>query len=382
MAGLMALGFAALRIFPPHLVMAEGHPDFSYYAYSFRHWSYSDVVALYGSRRLFLHQIPYIKNVIEYPVLIGLYMSMMAHLPGFFGYFLGSIIGISAALAGALYALGEGRGSAAWWFAATPMLTLYGLMNWDLLGIAAWGMAVLAYERERWWASGLWVGIGVATKFFPIVLLPYFAYGLWRRKDPGYRRELRQFLGGAAVTAVGINLPFALTGWRGWSDFFTFNGGRAPDPGFWGRLVALHWLSITNVNLFSLGMTAAGGLFLMDALRKKQLSPVEAAGAALAWWLLVNKVYSPQYMLWAYYAALWCRGNPAKLILMSIAGVCDFFLAMRWLDLGTTGSPFLASFVARVPGPAISIRDLALFWAAMAWKRPAFLHNRTQARQV
>ncbi len=380
--GLIALGFSALRIFPSHLVMADGHPDFSYYAYSFRHWSYSDVVALYGSRRLFLHQLPYVQNVIEYPVLIGLYMSVMAHLPGFPGYFLGSLVGLSLGFFGALWALRAGRGSAAWWFAATPMLTLYGLTNWDLLGIATWGMAVLAYERERWWTSGLWVGIGVATKFFPIVLLPYLAFGLWRRRDSGHRRHLRQFLGAAALAGIIINLPFAITGWRGWTEFFTFNSGRAPDPGLWARLVAIHWLRIADVNLLTLAITAAGGVLLLDAMRKERLNPVEAAGSALAWWLLVNKVYSPQYMLWAYYAALWCRATPVKLVFMNIAGVCDFFLAMRWLELGTTGSPFLAPFVARIPGPVIALRDTALFWAAITWKRPVFLHNRTQARQV
>lgn len=377
----MWLAIQAWRIYPPAFVTAGGHPDFGYYAYSYYHWSYSDMVALYGSRRLYLHLWPYFQNVIEYPVVIGLFMSCMALWPGLAGYFTASSIGLALAFLVALYALTRGRGSRALWFSLSPLLLVYGLMNWDLLGIATWGMAVLAYERGRYRASGLWLGVGVATKFFPIVLFPYLALSLWTKDRPGHRVDLRQFVLGSVISAVGLNLPFAVFADAGWSNFFTFNSGRAPDPGIWNALVHGHWLSLAHVNLLSLVLTGAGGAVILVAVWKGRLPPVPAAAAALAWWLLCNKVYSPQYMMWAYYALLWVDVSPVQWVLMNIMGLFDFGLAMQWLALGTTGSPFLSRFVAVVPLPIIAGRDGTLWLAALS----AFLqrvHNRFRPREV
>ncbi|NMP24008.1 glycosyltransferase 87 family protein [Sulfobacillus harzensis] len=376
--GLASLTVDAARLMPPHALMPLGHPDFNYYAYSYRHASYSDVVALYASRRLYLHQIPYLHNVIEYPVIIGLYMSLMAAIPAFSGYFVASSVGLGASFALALYALcGRGR-EAQWWWALSPLIFFYGLMNWDLLGIATWGMAIWAYERGFWRASGVWGGLGVATKFFPVVLLLYLGYGLWRRE----RLAFRQFLLGALITGIGMNAPFAIFGFQGWSHFFTFNSGRTPDPGLWAALVGQHLLTIADVNLLSLALTAAGGLGLLALVRREVLNPVAAAASALAWWLLCNKVYSPQYMLWVYYAALWTEVGPIPLTIMNLAGCLDFGLAMRWMALGTSGSPLTSLFVRMVPVPVILVRDLTLAFASLRASIAWPLHNRSQARQV
>ncbi|MCY0880979.1 MAG: hypothetical protein OWS74_03205, partial [Firmicutes bacterium] len=70
---------------PPRFLLPGGFPSISYYSYSFVHLSYADVVALYRSLALYRHLIPYVQNPIQYPVVIGLYMSLMAWLPGFWG---------------------------------------------------------------------------------------------------------------------------------------------------------------------------------------------------------------------------------------------------------------------------------------------------------
>ncbi len=380
--GLVWILIQAIRIYPPAVVTAAGHPDFSYYAYSFSHWSYSDMVALYGARRLYLHLWPYFQNVIEYPVVLGLYMSGMALLPGLLGYFLGSVAGLAAAYLTAALVLSQGRGKSVLWWSLSPLLGVYALLNWDLLGIATWGLTVLAYERKHYRAAGLWLGLGIATKFFPIVLFPYLGLALFKLRSRGQRVELRQFLWGTAITAVGLNLPFAIFAEEGWSDFFTFNSGRPPDPGIWGVLVHWHLLNTGNVNLLSLLVTALGGLVLLAAVWKDGLNPIAAGAAGLAWWLLCNKVYSPQYLLWVYYAALWLEINPIQLVVMNIAGLLDFGMAMQWLALGTTGNPLLSRFVAVVVPPVIAIRDLTLAWAAARpwWRRR--VHNRSIAREV
>lgn len=362
LVGLIGIGWAAWRVAPPRFLLPAGHLSLSYYPYSFLHSSYSDVVALYTSRHLYAHPLPYFQNVIEYPVLIGLYMWAMAWLPGFWGYFAGSAAGLMLAFVGALYVLRQGAGDrAAWWFALSPLLVVYGLLNWDLLGIATWGLAALAWRRERFGQAGLYLGLGTVTKFFPVVLVPYMLLGLTVK---GARRGRRVFLGRFALGAVGINLPFALLARPGWSEFFTYNSGRGPVPGVYQWICAQGLAHIDTINGLSLALTLGGGLVLLWAVWKGHLEALGAGTAALVWWLLCNKVYSPQYMLWVYYALLWVDVNPLLLTAVNVAGLLDFFLAMRWLALGTTGNPFLGRFAQMVPAPVIAFRDLTLLAAA------------------
>lgn len=358
--------WAAFRLYPKGFLLSGGHPDLNYYAYSFGHWCYSDVVALYAAHKLFLHQWPYFQTRMEYPVVIGAFMSSMALLPGFMGYFVGSWLGLLCAMAVAFWAVSRARGvRRALWWSASPLLLVYGALNWDVLGIACWGLSVLAFERGRYRGAGLWIGVGVATKFFPLVLLPYLAMSLYRRETRGHRQDFRQLLWGFLVTALGINLPVVVGAFRGWSYFFTFNSGRAPDPGVFGWLRHLHLLTIADVNGVSLLVTFLGGSFLLYGVYRGRLEPLHAATAALAWWFLCNKVYSPQYMLWVYYALLWVDTSPMQLVVTNLVGLMDFGLAMQWLALGTTGSPFLTDFVSRWATPVIAMRDLALFGASV-----------------
>ncbi|WP_028962286.1 glycosyltransferase family 87 protein [Sulfobacillus thermosulfidooxidans] len=366
--GLILMTINMIHIGPPNFLLPGGHPNVSYYPYSFLHWAYSDVVALYGARRLFLHTIPYFQNIIEYPVLIGLYMSAMSWLPGFWGYFIGSGLGLMAAFVGALYLLRQTAGEkAAWWFTFSPLLLVFGMLNWDMLGLLTWGLTIAAWRKQRWFHTGLFLGLGVVTKFFPVVLLPYMVASLYQ-KD--HRTHLKQFLWGFVLTGIGINLPFALFAEEGWSEFFTFNSGRGPDPGIYQWLFQMGILHIDTVNLLSAVLTLAGGLVFLALLWQGKLDAVEAGTAALSWWFLCNKVYSPQYMLWVYYAILWVDVNIPLLLTANAAGLLDFGLAMRWLALGTTNSPFLQQFVDTVPAPIIAFRDLTLLATAiMPWAR-------------
>lgn len=361
--GLLLIAVDAVRSAPPAFLLPGGYPHFGYYPYSFLHWNYSDVVALYGSRQLYLHLLPYFHNVIEYPVLIGLYMSGAALWPGFGGYYAASVLGLMAGFTVALYALWRGRGvEAARWFTWSPMLLVFGVLNWDLLGIAGWGLAVWCFVRRRYGWAGFWAGIGVVTKFFPIVLVPYMAAYLYREHKAGRDGGLGRFLAGFAVTGIGINLPFMVFAERGWSEFFTYNSGRGPDPGVYQWLWQQGVVSISAVNALSLGVTVAGGLWLLAEVLRGRLDPVAAGAAGLTWWIVCNKVYSPQYMLWVYYAMLWLDTGALRRVAMNVAGVLDFGLAMRWLALGTTKNPGLIGFVDWVVPTVLSVRYLTLLW--------------------
>jgi hypothetical protein len=55
--------------------------------------------------------------------------------------------------------------------------------------------------------------------------------------------------------------------------------------------------------------------------------------------LLVNKVYSPQYMLWLFVSGVIAEWPAWSLVLMSVAGLVDYADAMMTLYLSHTHSP-------------------------------------------
>ena len=56
-------------------------------------------------------------------------------------------------------------------FAASPALVLTGLINWDLLAVAAVAGALWAWSRGRPVLTGVLIGLGTATKLYPLFLL-------------------------------------------------------------------------------------------------------------------------------------------------------------------------------------------------------------------
>ena len=112
------------------------------------------------------------------------------------------------------------------WFALAPTLALQAFVNWDLLAVALATAATLAFFRRRDGWAGVLIGLGVAAKLYPGLLLVPFAAERLRGRQPD-RAILLWWSAGAAWLAV--NLPFAATGLSGWWEFFRFNGARPAD---------------------------------------------------------------------------------------------------------------------------------------------------------
>ena len=113
-------------------------------------------------------------------------------------------------------------------FALSPALLLTGLVNWDLIAVAFVAGALWAWARGRPLLTGVLIGLGTATKLYPLFLLGGVLVICLRQ------RRLRTF-GLAAVGAVGAwlvaNLPALLTGPSEWKVFWTFNSERGADLG-------------------------------------------------------------------------------------------------------------------------------------------------------
>ena len=219
-------------------------------------------------------------------------------------------------------------------FALSPALALNALINWDLLAVVLVAGALWAWARDRPVLAGVLIGLGTATKLFPVLLLGGLLVICVRK------RRLRDF-GLAAVAAAGAwvlaNLPAYVTGSEQWAVFWRFNADRGADLGsIW--LVIGEALETTvdagTVNgaawLF-LGAWCVGVLLL--GLRAPQTPRLAQLGFLLvAGFLLVNKVYSPQYVLWLLPLAVLARPRWRDQLVWQAGEV--FYFASIWWYLG------------------------------------------------
>ena len=113
-------------------------------------------------------------------------------------------------------------------FAASPVLLLTGLINWDLLAVACVAGAFWAWARGRPVLTGVFLGLGAATKLYPLFLFGALLVVCARRRQWGV---LARAVGAGVGTWLLVNLPALLTGPERWKVFWTFNSDRGPDLG-------------------------------------------------------------------------------------------------------------------------------------------------------
>ena len=229
--------------------------------------------------------------------------------------------------------------------AVSPALALTATINWDLLAVVLVAGAAWAWARDRPVLTGVMIGLGTATKLYPLLLLgALLVICLRDRRLP----DLVRVVGAAVVSWLLVNAPAYVTGPTEWAHFWGFNSDRGPDLGsVW--LVADQALgggiSATTVNVGSaafLVVWCAGvlvlGLRAPVTPRFAQLGLLVVIG-----FLLVNKVYSPQYVLWLLPLAALARPRWRDQLVW-LSGEVLYFAAVWWylggyLDPADGGQP-------------------------------------------
>jgi uncharacterized membrane protein len=184
--------------------------------------------------------------------------------------------------------------------ALSPALALTALINWDFLAVALVAGALWAWARDRPVVTGVLVGLGTAAKLYPLFLLGAVLVVCVRERR---WRDLVLAFAAAALAWLVVDLPAMLSGWAEWKVFWTFNSERGPDLGsIWLVLAQAGDLVIgaSTVNQWSWAFFVAWCLGVAVLGLKAPQSPTMAQLGFLvvAGFLLVNKVYSPQYVLW------------------------------------------------------------------------------------
>jgi hypothetical protein len=330
--------WAYLRLRPPASVTSSVPPLHNYGPWAYAHLAYSDLLTLYGVQPLAHHALPYVHVAIEYPVLTGYFMWSAAWIPGIQGYFLVSCLALLACALGSFHLLYRLSPRYARIFAFSPLLLVYSLLNWDILAIVLMLGGWVLYRNKSYAWSGVLLSLGVCAKFFPVMALVYCVVALAGDRTGDGRRQAVRMSTYAIVTALVLNVPFAVARFGVWSDFFRFNAKRRGGDGIF---YALHLDRSWSTNAVD-ALSAAVVVIVMIIVGRQVLrgaSPAFAAAVAFATLMLVNKVFSPQYMLWVLVYALVAEWPVWTLAVITMAGLVDFANAMTTLHLVSTHNP-------------------------------------------
>ena len=264
-------------------------------------------------------------------------------------------------------------------FVAAPAVVLTGLVNWDALAIVTVAGGFWAWARGRPLLAGVMVGLGTAVKLYPLFLLGAFLVVAVRRRRPGL---FGVAAAGAVVAWVLANLPVWLYGFEGWKGFWGFNTDRGADLGSVWLLAAQWGLSAepARINLVSWGVFMAVCLgVLVLGLRLRHVPRIaQLAFLVLLGFLLVNKVYSPQYVLWLLPLAVLARPRWRDLLVWQ-AGEA-FYFVMVWMYLGKFSAPATEGADDRAYQVAIVVRILAELYLAAVVLRDMVRPERDPAR--
>ena len=277
---------------------------------------YSDITVLYYWRGLKDGQIPYLDSDVEYPVLTGGFMEFSRRILLMLGgqsrpdlssadvtQAAGMYFAINAVLLFALFGLlvwahlKMHRPWDAMMIAAAPAIWTTGLINWDALVIALTALALLAWSRKKPVWTGIWLGLGIAAKLYPVLLLVPLAVLCVRT---GRWRPFFLTLGATVASWAAMNLPVYLATPDGWMGFWTFNVDRGGDLGSIWYVLNMAQVDVPDVSKLVAALMVAGTLAICGMLLLAPRRPRLAQGVFLivALFLMVNKVYSPQYVLW------------------------------------------------------------------------------------
>jgi hypothetical protein len=239
--GALAFGLGALRTLPCAL---DGWSVPARY----QALCYSDIPILYTLRGIADGGLPYLDNgtqPLEYPVLTGLFTwfaGLFVAPDNAAGYYWVSVLLLLACFLVALAATAMTVSFRVWdglLLALAPSVFLASCINWDWLAVGLTAVALLAWSRERPVIAGVFLGLAIAAKFYPLLLLGPLALLCWRRRRLA---ALARTAAAAALAWLVVNLPFALASPDGWSYFFRFSSERGQDFGsVWLALSILGW---------------------------------------------------------------------------------------------------------------------------------------------
>lgn len=268
------------------------------------HECYSDLPALFDARGLVDHHWPYSSatNSVEYPPLTGLVMWGTALItPAGYNsdkyYFLINIFLLAALFIGTAILLSKINPSKWYLLPVLPAVIASLYINWDMWAVISAVAAIYWFDRKRYELSAISLAVSIATKFFPIVLLIPITIIFLHQRDV---RLAVKYILQTSILWVAINAPFAISTPTGWWRFFKLNSSRPADLGSLWQALSIFGINPRGINFYWVALFIVGSAVISLRLLRSRLPPKLAQSAFIyvALFTALNKVYSPQYVLW------------------------------------------------------------------------------------
>ncbi|MET4922959.1 glycosyltransferase 87 family protein [Streptomyces sp. PSRA5] len=322
----------------------------------YTHACYSDIPHLFLGRGFADDLVPYFDRLsgdmqyLEYPVLTGLFMEVASWLtPGggsiqyreqmYWMVNAGMLMICAAVIAVCVARTHRHRPWDALLLALAPAFALTATINWDLLAVALLAAGMLMWSRGRPLAFGILIGLATAAKLYPVLLLGPLLLLCWRA---GRLREFGVALGSTASSWLLVNLPVMLLAPEGWKKFYTFSQERQVDFGSFWLIITQRTgqsLDVETVNTWSmvLMVLACAGIAALALTAPRRPRFAQLAFLVVAAFILTNKVYSPQYVLWLIPLAALARPRWRDFLIWQACEVMYFLGIWMYLAYTTSG---------------------------------------------
>ncbi|MCX5559014.1 glycosyltransferase family 87 protein [Streptomyces sp. NBC_00038] len=322
----------------------------------YTHACYSDIPHLYQGRGFADGLVPYFDRLpgdmeyLEYPVLTGVFMEVASWLtPGsgsiqdqeqiYWMVNAGMLMVCAAVIAVCTARTHCRRPWDGLLVALAPAFALTATINWDLLAVALLAAAMLMWSRGRVLAFGVLIGLATAAKFYPFLLLGPLFLLCWR---VGKWREFGTALLGAVGAWLVVNLPVMYLAPDGWAKFYSFSQERGVDFGSIFLFLS-NWLKITitadaaNTWALIMMLLVCVGLAAVTLTAPRRPRFAQLAFLIVAAFILTNKVYSPQYVLWLVPLAALARPRWRDFLIWQACEVAYFLGIWMYLAYTTSG---------------------------------------------
>lgn len=339
---------------------------------------YSEAVPFWSLRGVAAGQAPYFQAQLEYPVLSGGLVWLE-------GIMTKALFGVDAiatdflfvvVLANALLALlvlklllrldlPQAR---LWAWAASPLVLIFIGHNWDMLAVAFTIGALLMARDNRLIVAATLSGLGASAKLYPALLVPILCLQalVTNSAQPITQRIGRAFLVGSAAFAawLAVNAPVALFAFDNWSEFYRFSSERGPTgASIWGILEARGLLPISHElrNHLAIFFVIFGSSIIFILGWKRHTNHIWILFTpVLAWFILVNKVYSPQFDIWIYPVLLLTVRRSAPIAIFAVGSFLTYYFELWWFSWQEGGAFGLDRWALEL---AAIIRAFGLLWA-------------------
>ncbi|SDS75718.1 Uncharacterized membrane protein [Corynebacterium timonense] len=341
---------------------------------------YNDIVPLYHGRGLdqpgFAYDYSWVEDGVtrymEYPVLAGVFQNIMGAiarstsglvagvLPEVGWYFYLTAFVMAVLWVATARMVAELAGNRVWdtlLVVGSPLLITHAFTNWDIPSIFFLVAALLAARNRRFWLAGVLIGLGTAFKLWPLFVLgAYVTLALRTRQWLPFAK----MAGAAALTWVAVNLPVYLRNPEGWAEFNRLNTERGWE---WTTIYAVisritGWGGFDGegtpviLNMVTLVLFASGCVFTLILGLRAPRDPrvAELLFLIVAFFLLFNKVWSPQYSLW--------------LVVPAVLALPRWRLLLAWMTMDMMVWPILMWHLLGVdnnglPGEAVNVIVIA-----------------------